>query len=95
MDILLTAAADIARERLQNFIKETLLCLADDVALWGLFTSMLDHAQNYNFNSSFSNSIAYQKDRDIALYNLQQINIEKQRIEAEKQQEQRRNTRKY
>jgi len=100
MDILITAVAEIARERLLKYIEEVILYATDDAALWGFFTFLHEQAQGHTMNSSCSSSSAYQNDRNTALANIRLKEIEKQLKEAEKQeiekqQEQRRNSRKF
>ena len=98
MEILIKAAADIVLERLYKFIEESLLNITDDLVLWKLFNSMLNHGKEQNINNSNSNSVSYQRDRELALAYIRQREIEQQNInnntnETEQNQQERSNNR--
>jgi len=63
----ITSAADIAKQRLIDFLENlNLLTAFNDIALWGLFTFLLEKAKQYNPGSFNISPGAYQKDRDKA-----------------------------
>ena len=61
-------ASEIAKQRLYEFIENIILIATfNDVALWGLYTFLLEQIKNYDPGNFSICPKAYQQDRDKAL----------------------------
>ena len=66
MEISISDAGDIARQRLNNYIDEKFKGIWDDTTTWEFFTYLLEQAQRHEPDNSGYGAFEYQKDRDEA-----------------------------